>query len=105
MLRTRRTCSGRQWLKVHIAPLIANPAFKTDGILIIVFDEGNVSDTAHGGGHIAALVIGPKVRRGFKSNVFYQHQNVLRTILVALGARTFPGIAARAAAMADVFHP
>jgi phosphatidylinositol-3-phosphatase len=106
------TCTDAQelaaadhWLKQHIAPLIANPAFKTDGILIILFDEGNFSDTAHGGGHIATIVIGPKVRRGFKSKVFYQHQNVLRTILVALGARTFPGAASSAVSMADVFHP
>lgn len=106
------TCSDAQilhaadnWLKLHIAPLIANPAFKTDGILIIVFDEGTGGDNAHGGGHVTALIIGPRVRRGFKSTRFYQHQNVLRTILVALGARTFPGAAAGAAPMADVFHP
>jgi phosphatidylinositol-3-phosphatase len=89
----------------HIAPLIANPAFKTDGILIIVFDKGRGGDNAHGGGHVAAVIIGPKVRRGFKSTRFYQHQNVLRTVLVALGTRTFPGAAAVAAPMADVFHP
>jgi len=106
------TCTDAQklkaadnWLRAHIAPLIANPVFKTDGILIILFDEGNFADAAHGGGRIAAVVIGPKVRRGFKSNFFYQHQNVLRTILVALGARSFPGAAAGAAPMADVFHP
>ena len=106
------TCSDAQvlkatdnWLKVHIAPLIANPAFKADGILIIVFDEGRAGDNAHGGGHVAAVIVGPKVRRGFKSNVFYQHQNVLRTILVALGAKWFPGAAASARPMADMFHP
>ena len=101
----QKLAAADNWLKQHMAPLIANPVFKKDGILIILFDEGNFSDTAHRGGHIATIVIGPKVRRGFRSNVFYRHQNVLRTILVALGARTFPGIASRAAAMADVFHP
>ncbi len=106
------TCTDSQvlkatdnWLKTHIAPLIANPAFKVDGILIIVFDEGRSGDNAHGGGHVAAVIVGPKVRRGFKSNVFYQHQNVLRTVLVAVGATTFPGTAASAKPMADLFHP
>jgi phosphatidylinositol-3-phosphatase len=93
------------WLKLHIAPLIANPAFKTDGILIIVFDEGRGGDNARGGGHVAALIIGPKVRRGFKSTRFYQHQNVLRTVLTAVGAKSFPGAAASANPMADMFHP
>lgn len=101
----QKLAAADSWLRVHIAPLIANPAFKADGVLIILFDEGVASDTAHTGGHIAAVVIGPKVRRGFKSNVFYQHQNVLRTVLVALGAKTFPGAAAGAKPMADVFHP
>ena len=27
------------WLKAHIAPLLSNPAFQQDGILIILFDE------------------------------------------------------------------
>ena len=106
------TCSDAQvlkatddWLMTHIAPLIANPAFKADGILIIVFDEGRAGDNAHGGGHIAAVIVGPKVRRGFKSNVFYQHQNVLRTVLAALGAKTSLGAASGARPMADMFHP
>ncbi len=106
------TCTDAQklsaadnWLKAHIAPLIANAAFKADGILIILFDEGVASDTAHTGGHIAAVVVGPKVRRGFKSNVFYQHQNALRTVLAALGAKTSLGAAAGARPMADMFHP
>jgi len=101
----QKLAAADNWLKVHIAPLIANPAFKADGVLIILFDEGVASDTAHVGGHIAAVVIGPKVRRGFRSNVFYQHQNVLRTILTAVGAKTFPGAAASAKPMADLFHP
>jgi acid phosphatase len=105
-------CSDKQvlattdnWLKQHIAPLIANPAFKADGILIILFDEGSVTDKAHVGGHIATVIVGPKVHRGFKSTRFYQHQNVLRTVLTALGATSFPGASASAAPMADVFHP
>jgi acid phosphatase len=91
------------WLKSNIAPLLNNPGFKQDGILIIVFDEGFNTDTAHGGGHIAAVAVGPGVKKGFKSTALYQHQNVLRTTLDALGVHTYPGVAASSADMSDLF--
>jgi phosphatidylinositol-3-phosphatase len=91
------------WLKTNIAPLLSNPAFQQDGILIIVFDESSSTDTAHGGGHIAAVVVGPGVKKGFKSITFYQHQNLLRTVLEAAGVSSYPGAAATAKSMSDVF--
>jgi phosphatidylinositol-3-phosphatase len=91
------------WLQTHIAPLLNNASFQQDGILIIVFDESFSTDTAHGGGHVAAVVVGPGVRKGFKSTTFYQHQNLLRTVMDALGVHTYPGAAAAAKDMADIF--
>jgi acid phosphatase len=91
------------WLKTNIAPLIASSTFQQNGLLIIVFDESVDSDTAHGGGHIAAVVIGPKVKHGYKSTALYQHQNTLKTVLQALGVKTYPGAAANAAPMSDFF--
>jgi acid phosphatase len=92
------------WLKTNIAPLLSNSAFQTDGILIIVFDESVITDIANGGGHVAMLVIGPKVKKGFQSTKFYQHQNTLRTLLEAAGASNFPGDSASAADMAEFFQ-
>ncbi|HSK44471.1 MAG TPA: alkaline phosphatase family protein, partial [Candidatus Binatia bacterium] len=104
------TCSDAQklaaadaFLKANIAPLLSNPAFQQDGILIILFDEGFSTDTAHGGGHVAALMLGPNVKKGYKSTALYQHQNLLRTVMDALGMKTYPGAAATAADMADFF--
>ena len=104
------TCSDAQklaaadaFLKTNIAPLLSNPAFQQDGILIILFDESFSTDTAHGGGHVAALMLGPNVKKGYKSTTLYQHQNMLRTVMDALGMKTYPGAAATAADMADVF--
>jgi acid phosphatase len=91
------------WLKNNIAPLFNNPAFQQDGILILVFDEGFSTDTAHGGGHVVALAVGPGVRKGFKSTTFYQHQNVLRTTLDALGVHSYPGVGGSSADMSDLF--
>src|SRR5438270_2150941 len=81
------------WLKTNIAPLLSTAAFQTggDGMLIIMFDEGATSDTSHGGGHVAAVLVGPKVKRGYKLGTFYQHQSALKTVLKALGIGTFPG--------------
>jgi len=91
------------WLKTNIGPVLSNPAFQKDGILIIVFDEGKPTDTAHGGGHIATVIVGPHVKRGFRSTKFYQHQNLLRTVLQALRITNYPGKSATAAPISDVF--
>jgi phosphatidylinositol-3-phosphatase len=91
------------WLKNHIAPLLASSVFQRDGILIIVFDEAETSDTQGGGGHVAALVIGPKVLQGHKSGITYQHQNTLKTLMQALGLTSFPGAASGASGMGDFF--
>jgi acid phosphatase len=81
------------WLKQHIAPLLNNAEFRKDGILIIVFDESFDSDKAHGGGHVAAIVVGPHVKRGFRSTQFFQHQSILTTVLDAFGTAPDPGAA------------
>src|SRR5436190_5069952 len=91
------------WLKTNIAPLIASPTFQKDGILVILFDESTGSDKQHGGGHVAAVVIGPKVKRGYKSTTLYQHQNTLKTLMNALGVSSYPGASGSAPAMADMF--
>jgi acid phosphatase len=91
------------WLKTNIAPLLASPVFQQDGLLIIVFDESSSSDTAYGGGQVAMVMISGKNKAGYKSAGLYQHQNLLRTTLDALGVTTYPGAAANAADMADFF--
>ena len=103
-----------QWLKINIAPLIASPEFQQDGILIITWDESVDSDCrpAHscpplpensGGGRIATLVIGPRVKSGYRSTTFYQHPSVLKTMSEALGLTSFPGAAQSAPDMSEFF--
>ncbi|HZQ90540.1 MAG TPA: alkaline phosphatase family protein [Terriglobales bacterium] len=92
------------WLKAQVAPLLANAQFQKDGLLVIAFDESYSSDTAHGGGHIATVVVSPKYgKRGYRSTSFYQHQNLLRTFLEALGLNPQLGAAASARSMAEFF--
>jgi acid phosphatase len=92
------------WLKTNIDPLITNSAFQSSGLLIITFDEGDQSDAAHGGGQVATLIISSAAKRGFQSQTFYQHQSTLRLVLAASGIGSFPGQAATAADMIELFN-
>ena len=91
------------WLKSNIDPLIQSAQFQKDGLLIIVFDEANTLDLTSGGGHVAAIVVSPLAKRGYKSIAFYQHQSVLRLTLEGLGVTKLPGDAATAPAMWEFF--
>jgi acid phosphatase len=91
------------WLKTNIDPLIQSPQFQVDGLLIIVFDEADTLDLSAGGGHIAAVIVSPLAKRGYKSIALYQHQSVLRLTLEGLGVTRLPGDAATAPAMWEFF--
>lgn len=104
------TCSDNQklaaadsWLKYHIAPIISNPSFKASGVLVILFDESSTSDTAHGGGHVAAVVVSSQLKAGYKSTVFHQHQAVLKLACSALNLSSCPGTASSASAPSEFF--
>ena len=92
------------WLNNNIDPLINNPVFQKDGLLIIVFDEGNNLDFTQGGGRVAAVMVSPFSKLGYKSIALYQHQSVLRLMLEGLGVTKLPGDAATAPAMWEFFN-
>jgi len=73
------------WLRQHITPLLQNPDFQKDGILIITFDESFKSDPDHGGGHITTVVIGPFAKERFNDTTFYQHESLFATLEELLG--------------------
>jgi phosphatidylinositol-3-phosphatase len=91
------------WLKTNIAPLISSSTFQQNGLLIILFDESYSSDTQHGGGQVAAVVISPLAKKGYKSTTLYQHQNTCRLLLQGLGLSSFPGACQNAGQMTDFF--
>jgi phosphatidylinositol-3-phosphatase len=91
------------WLQTNIAPLIASSIFQQDGLLIIVFDESFDSDTQHGGGQVAMVMISPLAKKGYKSSTFYQHQNTCQLLLQGLGLTNFPGACQGAAQMSEFF--
>jgi hypothetical protein len=91
------------WLKTNLDPLIQSTLFQKDGLLVIVFDEADLTDFTAGGGHVAAVIVSPLAKRGYKSIAFYQHQSVLRLMLEGLGVTKLPGEAATAPAMWEFF--
>src|SRR5207302_8769212 len=93
-----KLAAADQWLRSTIAPFIASPAFQSS-LLVIVFDESNLSDLTDGGGHVAMVVVSPKVKPGYQSASFFQHQSTLRLSMQALGVNNFPGAAAVAPSM------
>ncbi|HVX06149.1 MAG TPA: alkaline phosphatase family protein, partial [Rhodanobacteraceae bacterium] len=88
--------SADKFLREWVPQILASPAFKQDGLLIITFDEG--TDAAAccgetrptgapqpgqfgpGGGRIGAVVLSPWVKPGTVSNVDYNHYGLLRSI-------------------------
>jgi hypothetical protein len=91
------------WLKTNLDPVIRSAVFQKDGLLVIVFDEADTLDFTAGGGHVAAVIVSPLAKRGYKSIAFYQHQSALRLMLEGLGLTKLPGDAATAPAMWEFF--
>jgi hypothetical protein len=92
------------WLRSNIKPLIDDPRFQQDGLLIIVFDE-SANDDRYGGGRVVWVVVSAKAKPGYRSTTLYQHQSTLRLTAQALGLAAFPGGAATARQMDEFFVP
>lgn len=69
--------TGDAWLEAHVVPLLHSPELR-GGVVFVTFDEGT-SGTG-GGGRVAALALGPTVRRGSRFARPLNHYGLLRTI-------------------------
>jgi len=69
--------TGDAWLRGFLPPLLRSPQMRA-GVVFIVFDEG--SSDQGGGGHVAALAVGPMVRPGSRFTAPTSHYGLLRTI-------------------------
>jgi acid phosphatase len=104
------TCTDAQtlantdsWLKTNIDPLIKSPNFG-NSVLVITWDESEITDFTNGGGQVATVMVGPHVKSGFRSVTVYQHQSSLRLVLDALKVSDLPGAAASAFSMGEFFQ-
>ena len=92
------------WLQTNIAPLLSDPAFQSNGLLIILFDE-SADDITNGGGHVAALMVGTHVKVGYMGNTqSYDHRSLLSLTMKALGVANIPNGADAAPQMTEFFN-
>ena len=76
------TATGDAFLRTFIPKILKSPAMKGSA-LFLTWDEG--TSNLGGGGRIATVVIGPTVKRGYRSAVAHTHYSLLRTIERAWG--------------------
>jgi acid phosphatase len=100
-----RLAAADEFLAGTIGALERNREFLATGVVVVVFDEAADSDTTHGGGHVAAVLAGPRIKAGYESAAPYQHQNLERFTLESLGLTSFPGAGATAETMAEFLKP
>ncbi|TFC05097.1 alkaline phosphatase family protein [Cryobacterium mannosilyticum] len=114
------------WLRDWVPRILASPAFRQDGMLVITFDESDSVESdstaccgesagpnadrpgidGPGGGRVGALVLSPFISGGTESNTPYNHYSLLASIedafgLPYLGYASAPGLARFGA---DVFR-
>ncbi len=98
----QKLANADQWLAFNIKPLLTSSAFQ-NSLLVITFDEGDETDSAHGGGQVATVIISPLAKAGYRSTTFYQHESTLRLMMEGLGVPDLPGNAANAPEMSEFF--
>ena len=90
-------------------PLIeASPAFGSDGLIIITFDEGVTKSPHHAdkfgnGGNVAFAVISPLAHNAVYEGVF-DHYSLLRTLEDGFGIGTYVGSANSASPIAPIWN-
>lgn len=106
------TCTGAQklaatdqFLSSNLDQILSLPDFQPggDGLIFVTFDECAGGTNQGCGAAVYAAAIGPTVAPHTVSSAPYKHENMLRTILDALGVNIYPGAAATAADMSDFF--
>jgi acid phosphatase len=99
---TQKLTNVDQWIQTNLSALLQSSAFQSSA-LIYTWDESDIGDMTNGGGHVATILISPKVRSGYQSTTMYQHQSTLKLTMQLLGITDYPGAAATAPSMTEFF--
>lgn len=70
--------AGDQWLKGFLPGILGSAAYRSNGLILLTFDEG--SSDVGGGGKVATIVISPKAKTAFASSHSHTHYSLVRTI-------------------------
>ena len=99
--RTGGLVTADEWLRTWVPKILASPAFRQDGLLVVTFDEADTGSAdgadaccgegpgpnaplpgiyGPGGGRTGAVVVSPYVTPGTWNDTGYNHYSLLRTI-------------------------
>jgi phosphatidylinositol-3-phosphatase len=97
-----------QFLKREVPQIEASPAFGSDGLIIVVFDEATAStltksDRFGRGGNVLWAALGPQVKPGVYGGSF-DHYSFLRTLEDGFRLDGYVGNAATAAPINTIWH-
>jgi hypothetical protein len=91
---------GDSWLQNNLPTILAAPAYKNGGAVLIIWDEG----TSSSDGPIGMLALSPLAKgHGYANAIHYTHSSTLRTMEEIYGVSPFLGDAANATDLADLF--
>jgi len=90
------------FLRREVPQIEASPAFGSDGLIIVVFDEATASTLYHDGGPVLWAAAGPQVQPGIYDGSF-THYSFLRTLEDGFGLDAYLGHAAGAAPINTVW--
>jgi phospholipase C len=90
---------GDTWLAAEVPKILAAPAYRNNGALLITWDEGTGGD-----GPIGMIVLSPLAKGGgYANTVRYTHSSTLRTLQEIFGVTPLLGDAAQATDLGDLF--
>ena len=99
---TTNYTNGDTWLASIVPTITASPAYLDDGMLLIVWDEDDLSGVIAADDPIPMFVLSPLAKTPYQSATHADHYAVLATIEDALGLPRL-GAAAQATPLADFF--
>ncbi len=78
--------AGDTWLKNEVPKILASDAYKRNGVLFILWDEGDEKLLGKASdGPIPLLVMSPKAKAGFASQTKLTHSSMLRSVQEIFG--------------------
>ncbi len=98
--------SADEWLRTWVPRILASPAYRRDGLLVVTFDEADTNSTAGadaccgegpgpnsplpgiygmGGGRTGAVLVSPFIKPGTWNNTAYNHYSLLRFVEDSFG--------------------
>ena len=101
----QQLAAADQFLSSTFLPLLSTPDFLPGGtgLILVTFDECGAGTDSGCGAAVYTGLIGPQVAAHSVTNVAYKHENSLRTLYESLGLKDYPGAAATAEPMSDLF--